>query len=126
MLKTKMERIRDDYQVSLIRLQERRHESETREKQRIDEIKQYRIQKMIDHEKTENTNRAIIDAGKVPDDQTPTTSKQNDEETNESTENQNSSSSEDDETISAPNTKIIVQKDTNSISPSTEESDGEE
>ena len=90
---SRMDKIRNDYENTLMLLQKCRHEAETHEKDRLDKLKEYRIKQMIISEKKNDLN---------PDDQMPTSSKNNMNKTNESSsenEETSSSSSEEDEDV---------------------------
>ena len=60
MTNSRLDKIRNDYETSLVRLQKHRHEAELREKERLDKIKEYRVKQMIIAEKVKDPKLAAI------------------------------------------------------------------
>ena len=107
---TSFDKIRKDYETSLVLLQKHRYEAEKQEKVRLDKIKEYRIQQMIIMEKQKDAD---------PGNELPTTSKP--KESSTETEESDDPSSEEDEPM--PITPITKTVKKTVLSPSARASD---
>ena len=97
MTDTSFDKIRKDYETSLVLLQKHRYEAEKQEKVRLDKIKEYRIQQMIIMEQQKDAD---------PGNELPTTSKL--KESSTETEESDVPSSEEDEPMSiTPITRMV-------------------
>ena len=106
MTRSRLDKIRKDYETSLVLLQKHRCEAERQEKDSLDKIKEYRIQQMISIEKQKDAE---------PDSELPTSSKT--KESSTESEESDGSSSEEDETMSTTPITKMVKKTV--LSPST-------
>ena len=95
--KARLDKIRNDYETNMALLQKHRYEAEQREKDRVDKIKEFRIQQMISMEKQKHAES---------DNKLPTSSKSK-ESSSETERNSDSNSEEEEITPITPLTKIV-------------------